>query len=72
MLKNQIYNWVRKYEANSVEGIRDKRGKKKSESDMDETDRLKAQIKLLQAENRRLEVELAVRKKLQEIEGRRR
>lgn len=63
---------MRKYEANSVEGIRDKRGKKKSESDMDETDRLKAQIKLLQAENRRLEVELAVRKKLQEIEGRRR
>lgn len=69
---NQIYSWVRKYEADGVEGLRDRRGKKKSEAEMDETDRLKAQIKLLQAENRQLEVELAVRKKLQEIEGRRR
>lgn len=69
---NQIYSWVRKYEENGIDGLIDKRGRKKPESKIDENDRLRAENRLLKAENRRLEVELAVRKKLKELERRRR
>lgn len=68
---NQIYSWVRKYEEKGIDGLIDKRGRKKPESEMDENDRLRAENRLLKAENRRLEVELAVRKKLKELERRR-
>ena len=69
---NQIYSWVQKYEEKGIDGLIDKRGRKKPESEMDEKDRLRAANRLLQAKNRRLEVELAVLKKLEEIERGRR
>lgn len=68
---NQIYSWVRKYEETGINGLIDNRGRKKPEAEMNESDRLRAENKLLRAEKRRLEVELAVRKKLKEIERRR-
>ena len=66
----QIYSWVRKYNEKGVEGLVDKRGKRKPESEMTELEKLRVENKLLAARNRRLETENAVLKKLEEIERR--
>ena len=68
----QIYLWVRKYEQKGIDGLIDGRGKAKLESDLTEVDRLKAQNQILEAEKKRLEMEINVLKKLQEVERRRR
>lgn len=68
----QIYSWVQKYKKSGVDGLVDMRGKAKPEDKLTETDRLKAKIKMLEAENHRIEMENAILKKLQEIERRRR
>lgn len=67
----QIYQWVRKYQADGVEGLIDKRGKRKPESEMSELEKLRAQNKLLQAEKRKAELEIAFLKKLDQIKRRR-
>ncbi|AET66438.1 transposase [Desulfosporosinus orientis DSM 765] len=67
----QIYSWVRKYEVKGVEGLVDKRGKSKSLEEMNEMERLRAENRMLRAENYQKEMEIAVLKKAQEIEGRR-
>ncbi|NLW06838.1 MAG: helix-turn-helix domain-containing protein [Clostridia bacterium] len=66
----QIYNWVRKYEKNGVDGLIDKRGKRKRLEEMNGIERLRAENKMLRAENKRKEMEIAILKKLQEIERR--
>jgi transposase len=69
---NQIYSWVAKYEEKGVDGLADKRGKRKQLEDMNELERLKAENKMLKAEKEDKELEILVLKKLQEIERRRR
>lgn len=64
----QAYSWTTKYEKNGVEALLDKRGKRKPEAEMSEIEKLKAQNKLLQAENRRKQMEIDFLKKLDEIE----
>ena len=66
----QIYSWVRKYNEKGAEGLVDKRGKRKIESEMTELEKLRAENKMLEARNKRLETENAVLKKLEEIERR--
>ena len=66
----QIYSWVRKYNEKGAEGLVDKRGKRKPESEMTELEKLRAENRVLEARNKRLELECAVLKKLEEIEGR--
>ena len=66
----QIYAWVRKYNENGPKGLLDKRGKRKPEAEMNELEKLRAANRLLEAQNRRLEMENAVLKKLEEIERR--
>ena len=66
----QIYSWVRKYKGKGAEGLLDKRGKRKPESEMTELGKLRAENRMLEARNKRLEVENAVLKKLEEIERR--
>ena len=66
----QIYAWVRKYNEKGAEGLVDKRGKRKPESEMTELEKLRAENKMLEARNKRLETENAVLKKLEEIERR--
>lgn len=67
----QIYSWVRKYEQSGVLGLADKRGKRKKPEEMTEVERLRAENRLLQAENKRKEMEISLLKKLQEVERRR-
>lgn len=64
----QAYSWVTKYEKDGVESLQDKRGRKKSLEEMSELEKLKAENKLLQAENRRKQMEIDLLKKLEEVE----
>ena len=66
----QIYAWVKKYKEKGAEGLVDKRGKRKPESEMTELEKLRAENRMLEAKNKRLETENAVLKKLEEIERR--
>lgn len=66
----QIYSWVRKYNQKGTEGLVDKRGKRKPESEMTEVEKLRAENRMLEARNKRLETENTVLKKLEEIERR--
>lgn len=67
----QIYQWVRKYQERGIDGLIDRRGKRKNPEDMTETERLRAELKLEKAKNKQLELENRVLKKLKEIERRR-
>lgn len=48
----------------------DKRGRRKPEEEMTELEKLRAEKRILEARNKRLETENAVLKKLEEIERR--
>ena len=64
----QVRSWIVKYEQSGVDGLIDRRGKRKPEDQLTQTERLIAQNKLLEAQNRRLEMENELLKKVQEIE----
>jgi len=67
----QVYSWTNKYLKDGVGELQDRRGKRKSEAEMSEVEKLRAQNKLLEAENRRKQMEIDLLKKLDEIERRR-
>lgn len=64
----QVYAWTNKYLNSGVDALLDRRGKRKSEDEMSEVEKLRAQNKLLEAENRRKQMEIDLLKKLDEIE----
>ena len=55
----QVYSWVRKYEAQGVESLTDKRGRTKPEAEMTELEKLRAENKLLKTQNKRQQMEMA-------------
>ena len=65
----QIYSWVRKYEEGGVDKLKDNRGRTKPVEEMTEIEKLKAEMKILEARNRQLEIENEFIKKLQELIG---
>ena len=67
----QIYQWVRKYHEHGINGLQDRRGKRKNPDDLTEIERLRAELKMEQAKVKHLELENRVLKKLKEIERRR-
>jgi len=67
----QVYSWTNKYLTSGVDALQDRRGKRKAEDELSEVEKLRAQNKLLQAENRRKQMEIDFLKKLDEIQRRR-
>jgi transposase-like protein len=66
----QVYSWVRKYKESGETALRDNRGRKKPEEELDDNERLKLRIKELEARNAYLEMESDFAKKLSEIQRR--
>lgn len=66
----QVYSWVRKYQDFGLEGLLDKRGKRKDPAVMTPLERLQSENKLLQAEIQRLQTENTALKKLRQLERR--
>ena len=67
----QVYGLVTKYETNGVEALQDKRGKRKTSDEMSEIEKLRAENKLLEAKNKKQQMEIDFLKKLEELERRR-
>ena len=65
----QIYSWVRKYEEKGIDGLTDGRGRTKPESEMTDTEKLQAQVRMLEAQLRDKEMEIELLKKVKELEG---
>ena len=64
----QVYGWIRKYEKEGAAGLTDRRGKRKDKTSMSEVEKLRAQLKLKEAENLRLQMENELLKKLEALE----
>lgn len=66
----QVYSWTKKYGSRGAAGLADKRGHRKSDAEVDETERLRRENKrlLLELERSKMLVELI--KKKMEFEGR--
>ena len=64
----QVYSWTTKYETDGIEALQDKRGKRKTSDEMSEIEKFKAENKLLEAKNKRQQMEIDFLKKLEEIE----
>lgn len=67
----QVYTWMKKYRSQGFESLTDLRGKRKAHDEMNESEKMAAQLKLLESENRRLKMENDFLKKLDEVERRR-
>ena len=67
---SQVYGWVQKYLEKGTDGLSDKRGKRKDESELTEVEKLRRQNKILEARVRELEMESVLLKKVEEIERR--
>lgn len=65
----QIYSWVHKYESKGTDGLTDRRGKAKPENELTEADKLRMENKILQAQIKDKEIEIAILKKLRELRG---
>ena len=65
----QIYSWVRKYEGKGIDGLVDGRGRTKPRSEMTDTEKLHAQVRMLEAQLRDKEMEIELLKKVKELEG---
>ena len=67
----QVYQWVQKYNAQGIDGLKDKRGRTKPKEEMTALEKLQAENRMLKAELERKKLENLFLKKLDEIERRR-
>lgn len=67
----QVYTWVKKYEKDGIEGLKDLRGRTKPEEEMSELEKVRYENRLLKAKNLSQQMEIDFLKKLEEIERRR-
>ena len=66
----QVYTWVRKYDRNGLDGLRDGRGRRKPESEMSELERIRYENRMLKAQLTQQQMEIDFLKKLEELERR--
>lgn len=67
----QVYQWVKKFEKEGEDGLKDKRGQRKVEPELTPEEKIQREMKRLERENERLRAENAFLKKLEELERRR-
>ncbi|MDO5139479.1 MAG: helix-turn-helix domain-containing protein [Oscillospiraceae bacterium] len=67
---SQVYQWVRNYEADGADGLKDNRGKRRQEKELSETEKLQRRIKQLERELLQKERENELLKKVDEFERR--
>ena len=67
----QVYQWVKKFDKEGENGLKDKRGQRKAEPQLTPEERIQLEMKRLERENERLRAENAFLKKLEELERRR-
>ncbi|WP_434122285.1 helix-turn-helix domain-containing protein [Salinicoccus roseus] len=68
---SQAYQYVKKYQAAGPYGLEDRRGRRKSDSALTEVDQLKRALETERRKRKKVEVENAFLKKLEELERRR-
>ena len=66
-----VFNWVKKYKEKGEDGLGDKRGRHKTDEEVDETEKLRRELKKMQHERDMALLEVKLLKKLDEIERRR-
>lgn len=66
----QVYTWMKKFQAKGPDGLVDRRGRTKPEEEMSELERLRAENRILKAEKKQQQMEIDFLKKLEEIERR--
>ena len=66
----QVYTWVRKYDQKGIEGLKDGRGRRKPESEMNELERLRYENRMQKAQLLQKQMEIDFLKKLEELERR--
>lgn len=67
---SQVYQWVRKYQANGSDALTDNRGQKKDEGELTELEKAQRRIKQLEHENMLKDREIEILKKFEELERR--
>ncbi|GAB6992954.1 transposase [Salinicoccus sesuvii] len=67
----QAYQYVKKYERAGQYGLEDRRGRHKPEAELAEIDQLKRELEIERRKRKKVEVENAFLKKLEELERRR-
>lgn len=66
---SQVYTWVRKYRENGETGLEDKRGRHKSDDEVDELERLRRENLRLKRQLEEKDMLCELLKKVREFEG---
>ena len=66
---NQVYSWVKKYEEAGEEGLTDKRGRHKTDDEVDELERLRRENMRLKRQLKEKDMVVELLKKVKEFEG---
>ena len=66
---SQVYSWVKKYDTAGVEGLTDKRGRHKTDDEVDELERLRRENLRLKRQLGEKDMVVELLKKVKEFEG---
>lgn len=66
---SQVYAWVKKYDTNGDEGLSDKRGRHKTDDEVDELERLRRENLRLKRQLEEKDMVVELLKKVKEFEG---
>ena len=64
-----MYSWVKKYDATGEEGLTDKRGRHKTDDEVDELERLRRENLRLKCQFEEKDMVVELLKKVKEFEG---